>query len=173
MGCREIAISQVILSNSRSASPPSRRLCRSHVVGSLPARPGHSRDTPVTESTWSNSRRSVLVAATWRSSSTARVGRYTANCRAMSEYRSLEEPRDVSQRVLCATTASQTIAAPFAGPERGLLTQWPDHNSYPAMGLTDEALFRNFDGRCSVNHLDDSEEGSSCPCTFHGLSLPL
>ena len=31
-------------------------------------------------------------------------GRFTANCRAMSEYRSLEEPRDVSQRVLCATT---------------------------------------------------------------------
>jgi hypothetical protein len=33
-----------------------------------------------------------------------RYGRYTANCRAVSEYRSLEEPRDVSQRVLCATT---------------------------------------------------------------------
>src|SRR5664280_949633 len=54
-----------------------------------------------------------------------RVGRYTANCRAMSEYRSLEEPRDVSQRVLCATRASQTTALPFAGPERGLPTQWP------------------------------------------------
>src|ERR1035438_664338 len=73
---REIAISQVILSNSRSASPPSRRLSRCHVVGSLPARPGHSRDTPVTETTWTNSRRSVLVAATGWSSPTARVGRF-------------------------------------------------------------------------------------------------
>src|SRR5664279_1627689 len=30
----------------------------------------------------------------------------------------------VSQRVLCATRASQTTALLFAGPERGLLTQW-------------------------------------------------
>src|SRR5664279_561604 len=34
---------------------PSTR-ARSHVVGSLPARPGHSRDTPVTETTWTYSR---------------------------------------------------------------------------------------------------------------------
>src|ERR1035438_1935998 len=60
---REIAISQVILSNSRSASPPSRRLSRSHVVGSLPARPGHSRDTLVTETTWTYSRLCAEVPA--------------------------------------------------------------------------------------------------------------
>src|SRR5664279_2186178 len=58
-----------------------RCLARSLVVGSLPARPGHSRDTPVTETTWPNSRRSVLVAATWWSSSTVRVGRFTAKRR--------------------------------------------------------------------------------------------
>jgi hypothetical protein len=35
------------------------------------------------------------------------------------------------------------------------------------------ALFRNFDDRYSVNHLDDSEERSSCPYAFYGPSLPL
>jgi hypothetical protein len=46
------------------------------------------------------------------------------------------------------------------------------NNSYPAMVLT-VALFRNFDDRYSVNHLDDSEERSSCPYAFYGPSLPL
>ena|SRR5664279_3066104 len=39
---------------------PSTR-ARSHVVGSLPARPGHSRDTPVTETTWTYSRQPAEV----------------------------------------------------------------------------------------------------------------
>ncbi len=45
-------------------SPPPRRLSRNHVVGSLPARPGHSRDTPVMEITCTYSRRLGEVAAT-------------------------------------------------------------------------------------------------------------
>ena len=35
---------------------------QSHVVGSLTARPGHSRDTPVTETTWTYCRHFVQVA---------------------------------------------------------------------------------------------------------------
>ena len=50
---------------------------------------------------------------------------------------------------------------------------WNQLRSLTAAMVFIVALFRNFDGRYSVNHLDDSEERSSCPYAFYGPSLPL
>jgi hypothetical protein len=70
----------------------------------------------------------------------------------------------VSKRVLCAARASQTTALPFAGPERGLLTQWPVPNTYPA-ALVADATFQKggFSGQIPLLSLS---------CLFHSRGQP-
>jgi hypothetical protein len=75
-------------------------------VGSLPARPGHSRDTPVTETTWTYSRQTVELPLACKLPRNRHVGDaepvYQRHCRRLRHYVSAPSPGiDQSERATC------------------------------------------------------------------------
>ena len=66
------------------------------------------------------------------------------NCRAMSEYRSLEEPRDVSQRVLCATprlmTTQTLLVVHITAPKSGSFPKLPPLRRFTVVCLCFQAV---------------------------------